>query len=210
MRWLHYQLESKLPSHCGRRQIHFRGEGRSLWAGRAGPQKVSSDAAGGSRQALPSLLFYPRPALPWGSSQDSMPRATLCTEGRRRTGRKGYTAYSTSESESVKTTVSETWVAHSQKRLPRSEETSSGPQSAQENPKCSGCLLLFQISAPCCSSSMLPAGSTLCPAPVARAKSNSSTWRQHGNRKPLLGCMLWDKSLNLLDFNLFIHKIVTH
>lgn len=105
---------------------------------------------------------------------------------------------------------SETWAAHSQNRLPCSEETSSGPHSAQENPKHSGCLLLFQRSAPCCSSSMLPAGSTLCPAPAARAKSNSSTWRQHGNRKPLLGCMLWDKSLNLLDFNLLIHKMVTH
>lgn len=79
-----------------------------MWAGRGGPQEVSSDVAGGSRQALLSLLFQLRPALTWGSSQDSMPRATLCTEGRKRTGRKGYTAYGTSESESVKTIVSET------------------------------------------------------------------------------------------------------
>lgn len=73
--------------------------GRKSWA------TESIDVTRESRQALPSLLFQLRPALPWGSSQDSMPRATLCTEGRRRTGRKGYTAYSTSESESVKTTV---------------------------------------------------------------------------------------------------------
>lgn len=44
-------------------------------------------------------------ALPWGSSQ---PRATLCPEGRKRTGRKSCIAYSASESESVKTTKGET------------------------------------------------------------------------------------------------------
>lgn len=167
--------------------------------------------ASGESANFPFFAVSTQSALPCGSSQ---PRATLCPEGRRTKGRKGCAAYSTSDSESVKTIMGEPQqpihrtVFHTQKLKKHTRGHTQPCRPLDTQPACcsSGECVPW-----CPSTSVFPAGSGSS-APAARGKSSSSIGRQHGNTKPLLGYVIEDKSLNLLNLSLSTHKmgIVTH